>query len=551
MLIDLERTDEFAAARLDADVCIVGAGAAGLTLTKRLASPGRHVLLVEAGGRDYEPSIAKLGAGENVGFPYWDLEDSRLRFFGGTTAVWGGRCAELDEIDFERRDWVPHSGWPFTKHELASYYAAAREIVEIEQRALGARLGRVLGVEPTVLEGGVLEPVFWQFDDRWDRFGISAHRELVEHPGVTVLLHATVTRLALAENGEAIAAAEVRTLRGRRATLRARVFVLAAGGLDNPRLLLASRDRAPQGIGNDHDLVGRFFMEHPHARGGRLFLRRPWPVLSAFRQSHFLAGGRYAATLRPSDAAQREHRILNASFTPKVRLHPGSSENLAKRVYDHVHLRVNPTRGGRALWRLTKGSARWLQTQTDPILPWLRLAFGTAGLYLSVRAEQAPNPASRVFLQDECDALGMPKLALDWRFSALDKRTLRVVATQLGAELESAGAGRVEVEPWLEDDAVPWATDPLIGNHSIGGYHHMGTTRMASDRRAGVVDATCRVHGVENLYVAGSSVFPTSGWANPTLTILALALRLGDYLETKEMTSSAAQLRSAPADAAV
>jgi choline dehydrogenase-like flavoprotein len=535
VLIDLEQAGELPQERLYADVCIVGAGAAGLTLAKKLASPGRRVLLLEAGGRDYEPAIAALGGGENVGFPYYDLEDSRLRFFGGTTAVWGGRCAELDAIDFQARDWVPLSGWPFGKAVLAPYYADARRIVEVAQRELDARLWREAGLPETPLANDVLEPVFWQFDDRWDRFGIAAHDELVAHPNVTILLHATVTRLELAENGNAIAAAELRTLGGRRAYARARAFVLAAGGLDNPRLLLASRDRAPAGIGNDRDLVGRYFMEHPHARGGRLALKQYWPVLRAFRQSHFVAGGRYAATLRPSDAAQREHGILNASFTPKVRLHPGSRASLAKRVYDHVHLRVNPTQGGRTLWHLTKDSARWVQTHTDPLLPWLRLTLGRAGLYLSVRAEQAPNPASRVLLSQERDALGMPKLALDWRFSELDKHTLRVVAARLGAELERTGAGRVEPEAWLHDEATSWQTDPLIGNHPIGGYHHMGTTRMASDRSRGVVDGDCRVHGIANLYIAGSSVFPTSGWANPTLTILALALRLADHLETKAL----------------
>ena len=537
MLIDLEQPGSVPAARLDADVCIVGAGAAGLTLAKQLASPARRVLLLEAGGRDYEPAIAALGAGKNVGFPYYDLEDSRLRFFGGTTAVWGGRCAELDEIDFERREWVPHSGWPFEKSALTAYYGAARRIVEVEDRALSGRLWRDAGLAPTPLANGLLEPVFWQFDDRWDRFGIAAHGELVSHPGVTVLLHATVTRLALAENGASVASAELRTLGGRRATVRARVFVLAAGGLDNPRLLLASRDVVPAGIGNDRDLVGRFFMEHPHARGGRLHLRDIWPALRAFRQSHHVGRGRYAATLRPSDKLQRELGILNASFTPKVRLHRGERESLAKRVYDRVHLHVDPTRRGRALWHVTKGAARWVQTRTDPLLPWLRLRLGRAGLYLSVRGEQAPNSTSRVLLSEDRDALGMPKLALDWRLSELDKRTLRVVAAQLGAELERSGAGRVEPEPWLADDSAPWRTDPLIGNHPIGGFHHMGTTRMAVSPRAGVVDADCRVHGVANLYVAGSSVFPTSGWANPTLTILALALRLADHLASKALSS--------------
>lgn len=533
MLLDLDRPSDLPAARLRGDVCIIGAGAAGLTLAKQLASPGRHVLLLEAGGRDYEPSVAALGAGENLGFPYYELEDSRLRFFGGTTAVWGGRCAELDAIDFEKRPWVPFSGWPFPKAALTPYYDAARRIVEVGGREPAERLSREAGLAQTPLAREVLEPVFWQFDDRWDRFGIAAHAELVANPNVTVLLHATVTRLELAENGTAIAAAEVRSLSGARVRVRARTYVLAAGGLDNPRLLLASRDRAAAGIGNDRDLVGRFFMEHPHARGGRLLLASYWRVLRAFRQSHFVAGGRWAATLRPSDATQREHRILNGSFTPKVRLHPGRRENLAKRVYDHVHMRVDPTQGGRTLWRLVKDSARWVQTHTDPLLPWLRLGLGSAGLYLSVRAEQAPNPASRVRLSEQRDALGMPTLALDWRFSELDKRTLRVVVARLGEELERAGAGSAVPEAWLLDGSTPWQTDPLIGNHAIGGYHHMGTTRMASDPARGVVDADCRVHGVANLYAAGSSVFPTSGWANPTLTILALALRLADHLGTK------------------
>jgi choline dehydrogenase-like flavoprotein len=533
VLIDLDSPGELPAGALSADVCIVGAGAAGTTLARRLARGPRRVLVLEAGGRDYEPAIAALGAGENVGFPYYDLEDSRLRFFGGSTAVWGGRCAELDEIDFERRDWVPHSGWPFSKDALVPYYTAAREIVGIADRPLDTRLWRELGFTREPLPSETLETKFWQFDDRWDRFGFAAHADLAERPNVTIVLHATVASLALNDAGSAIAAAELRAPGGRRARATARVFVLAAGGLDNPRILLASRERCERGLGNERDWVGRTFMEHPHARGGRLLLQRAWPVLKAFRQSHFVDGGRCAATLRPTDKTQVEHAILNSSFTPKVRLHRGRRQNFASRVYDAVHRRVNPTRRGRLLWRLTKGAARRVQSATDPLLPWLRQQVGSAGIYLSARAEQAPNPSSRVRLSRDCDALGIPKLELDWRFSELDRRTLRVVGQLLDAELRRAGAGSVGSEDWLREDGPLWETDPLIGNHAIGGFHHMGTTRMSDDPARGVVDASCRVHGLANLYVAGSSVFPTSGWANPTLTILALALRLAHHLERR------------------
>jgi choline dehydrogenase-like flavoprotein len=146
------------------------------------------------------------------------------------------------------------------------------------------------------------------------------------------------------------------------------------------------------------------------------------------------------------------------------------------------------------------------------------------------RAEQAPNPASRVVLSEKRDVFGLPQIALDWRFCDADKRSLRVLMSALDGELRRLSLGRAESSPWLSEEGIPWEMDPLISNHPVGGYHHMGTTRMAASPREGVVDADCRVHGLGNLYVAGSSVFPTGGWANPTLTILALALRLGDSL---------------------
>ncbi|MEO6582099.1 MAG: FAD-dependent oxidoreductase, partial [Sphingomicrobium sp.] len=264
MLIDLaESTRE----QLEADVAIIGAGAAGITVARRLLADGKTVILLESGGLDHEPASADLNAGQSFGQPYYDLDKARLRFFGGTTAIWGGRCAELDPIDFEHRPWVEHSGWPFGIDELRPFYAAARQ-------ALDLPLSNPTEVEGTDLFDAIspeeLAVRYWLFDRKFDRFGLVANRAMIADPRLTAITHATVREIVPDESGQTIDRLEVRGRGNRRLVVRAKVYVLAAGGIENPRLLLASNSVAKQGIGNEHDLVGRFFMEHPHARGGRL-----------------------------------------------------------------------------------------------------------------------------------------------------------------------------------------------------------------------------------------------------------------------------------------
>lgn len=529
MLIDLKAG--YAQAAYEADVCIIGAGAAGVTLARRLVSRHCRVLLVESGGTDYEAEVATLAAGDITGAPYYELENARLRFFGGSTAIWGGRCAELDDIDFEARDWVPWSGWPFGKDALIPYYKRAREQLQLDVLPTLAQFWSTIGIEPPALGAGVMSTALWQFDDCWDRFGFKANASLSQREGMTILLHATVTGLDLDPSGTLVVGARLRTLTGKTARVRARTFVLAAGGLENPRILLASNAQATQGIGNDNDQVGRYFMEHPHARGGRIHLNSPWETLGAYRQSFRLHGRRYAATLRASDDLQRQQRILNTSFTPRVRRHEGAKQNAVLQLYSTLKHEVSPTQGGRLLWRAVRNLANWFVEKTDPLLPWLQLKSDARGMYMYVRAEQAPNPNSRVRLSSQRDACDMPTIALDWRFSEIDKRSVRVMVAALDAELRAGRVGSVEPAEWLLDGGIDWQPDPLIGQHAYGGFHHMGTTRMSAYARSGVVNADCRVHGIDNLFVAGSSVFPTSGWANPTLTILALAHRLADHLE--------------------
>jgi choline dehydrogenase-like flavoprotein len=517
-MIDLAQVD--GTLELEGEVCVVGAGAAGISLTRRLLAAGHSVVLLESGGLDYEAPTAALNAGENRGEEYYDLEDSRLRFFGGTTAIWGGRCAELDSIDLEKRDYVPHSGWPIAFAELQRWYDQARPLFGLPPRRPSPDDLRRNGVPLPRFEA--LETPLWSFDRRFSRFAWDSCEDLEADPKCQIVTHATVTAFYAA--GKGIERVEARALGKGQLTVRAKHFVLAAGGIENPRLLLAS------GLGNGHDQVGRYFMEHPHARGGRIVGGAAWALLKAFGRRHRVRGQDLAALIAPSEALQRREGILNTSLTIVARQPEGRRQFVGMKAYTGIKHRMAPTRRGRTLWMATKKAAGWAQRHVDPARPWLLHKLGSLDVALLVRGEQAPNPDSRVMLTGERDAMGVPRVALDWRLSQIDVRSVSVLVEALGRELDRLGLGSVEPASWLDDGA--WKTDPLISSHPIGGYHHMGTTRMGDDPKSSVTDAQGRVHGMGNLWVAGSSLFPTGGWANPTVTIVALALRSADLISS-------------------
>ncbi|PKP79739.1 MAG: hypothetical protein CVT80_14640 [Alphaproteobacteria bacterium HGW-Alphaproteobacteria-2] len=289
-------------------------------------------------------------------------------------------------------------------------------------------------------------------------------------------------------------------LDGRRLRLGARHTVLAAGGIENARLLLAARGAMPMGLGNAHDQVGRHFMEHPRAMIGLVHGREGLRLWAAYRAFH-ARGSKLTPGLRLPDAVQEARGVLNAAATLKYR--PPAGRSLLGRIYDSARYHGAPNR---------------------------QIAAGSGAFQVMVRAEQAPDPESRVTLARAADALGLPQARLDWRLGAQETETARAMADAFARALAGAGIGGFERAAWLDAPGAGWPTDPTISGHALGGYHHMGTTRMGTDPRTSVTDADCRLHGVDNLWIAGSSVFPTAGWSNPTLTILALALRLADTL---------------------
>jgi choline dehydrogenase-like flavoprotein len=493
--------------RIGADICVVGAGAAGIALALELGGQGRRVVLAESGGLQADRQAEDLNKGESIGLAY-KVQETRSRFFGGTTNIWGGACRPLDETDFARRGWMAHSGWPIELADLLPYYKRARPYFELPAD------------EDKLLPFPWSAP--WQ-SAMWEgsptRFGERYRSALEQLPGVTVLLNANLLALCVSPEG-AIAKARFGSFGEKRLSVAARHYVLACGGLENARLLLIATHRAGGGAMNGHDLIGRFFMEHPAVRIGYLVHDHPGTPEAIY----FDRGGH---SFRLTAASQREAQVGAAGAYP-----------LGPFKLDEVPV-LEAELGGEKdslLKRLARSIVRGRSScRRHRPLSAIQLVF-----------EQSPDPASRVTLGDERDAFGLPRLRLDWRLNALDRNTYATAARLLLKQTSGMGCGRFWMRPALRGidferpETIP-LDQPRAHDLRLMPYdphteimpsnHHMGTTRMHVDPHQGVVDPRGRVHGSRNLYVAGSSIFPTGGISNPTFTIVALALRLADHLK--------------------
>ena len=319
---------------------------------------------------------------------------------------------------------------------------------------------------------------------------------------------------------------DLRSLDGRSGTVKARLYVLACGGIENARLLLLSNKVEPAGLGNRHDLVGRFFMDHLVVNCGTVAAADPLQFLTQYLK-HSYEGTRVWAGLCTSEAMQRREQVLNGGIWTGYEPDPTSGVALAQDIWRSFKAGEWPEDLGASIVSIM-GDLDEVATQTyrrvvegrEPVYP-------PQEIFLGIEAEQAPNPDSRITLSEETDLLGLRRPVLDWRLTALDKRSIRAAAMAAGAELGRLNIARLRIPEWLLEDDNSWDPDIEMG------YHHIGTTRMAEDPRRGVVDRDCALHGVDNFFVAGSSVFPTEGYINPTLSIVALALRLADHLKTR------------------
>ena len=512
------------------DICIVGAGAAGITLARQYVNTQTRVCLLESGGLDFEEATQNLYEGPNLGMPYYDIVDARLRFFGGTTNIWGGRCIPLDAIDFEKRDWIPHSGWPISRDDLEPFYVRAHNAMGLGAYEYGNKLWQAAGKRPPQFDATQLTTQFWRFDETEEPFGASRCTDIFNAANIDVVLHASVVHIQANAQANSVAHVDIGALNGRRGSVSARHFVLACGGIENARLLLAAQDVEANGIGNRHDQVGRYFMEHQHGRVGQVVTEQPWQIWHQFHKFELNDGRTVAPILLAGKEAQAERSMLNSGLTFKLQRNPDQGLLLNDRLYRDLKHKLPPDEARRRMYHTYRAVRSWTQKTIKPTLSRARARLGLRKLYVMVRAEQAPNPESRVQLVNDKDSLGIPRAALNWQLSALDKATVSALADLCQQEFQRLGLGTMAPAAWLADPSPEWPVDDTVSKHPIAGYHHMGTTRMSADPTTGVVDANCRVHGYQNLFIAGSSVFTTGGWANPTLTILALAYRLADHL---------------------
>jgi choline dehydrogenase-like flavoprotein len=491
---------------IDADLCIAGAGAAGIALALEFAGARQRVVVLESGGESFEPATQRLYDSELRGLPCATVHEGRARRLGGTTTMWAGQALGLDDLDFEVRDWVPCSGWPLTLSELQPYYRRAERLMGVPEAWYGER-GWPRGLPmPPVTEG--LAARFSTFSPT-PNFATAHRAALQRAANVTVLLHANARTLVMDGEGARVGAIEIASLSsGRMARITARRFVICCGGVETPRLLLASR------VGDD--LVGRYFQEHVHVNV---------PVLATSRRlvgrrfhGRRVGGVRHFAKLAATPRLQRRERMLNVGAN--VSYDPDA--NHAVRAVKDGEL-LGALRYPRQL-----GAAAYRH-----IVLGQKASEGFGTMYFCVQTENLPRWNSRVMLARSTDGLGMPRAVVDWRVGDEELRAAELFARRLSALLRTSGLGHLDLS------GFPLPRDPeLLRERVAGGCHHIGTTRMADGPRDGVVDRDCRVFGVENLFLAGSAVFPTSGWSNPTLTLLALCYRLADRLK-EELASSA------------
>jgi choline dehydrogenase-like flavoprotein len=499
---------------IQGDICIIGAGAVGITLARNLTGGSRRIIVFESGGFDFCPQTQRLYDGEVIGQGFIPLAADRLRYFGGSTNHWSGSCRPFDASEFE--------GWPFEGTALENYYRRAQEILQLGPFSYEPQ-DWITNQTPLLDFGSAarFRSCVFQYSSPPARFGTLYRQELKAAHNVAVYLNANLIDIETNDAASEVSGIGLACLDGRRFRAHARHYVLAAGGIENPRVLLNADRVQKAGLGNEFDLVGRYFMDHPVVyNAAAIRFTDPHPKLG-FYDPHCVRGQMVQGYLAPTPELRRAERL--PPFTLGLTLGSPPVGDNAKGslqiVYRNLLSGHVPENLKYHVGNIMAGVER-RALQLYHRLPWTAPVEYTT----TYSVGPPPDPDSRVTLLDTVDALGMRCVKLDWRLPGDFSQTLRRAHELLAEELSRQGLGRLRIDASVNGSEA-------VKNLS-NGHHHMGTTRMHADPRQGVVDANGRVHGIANLFIAGSSVFPNYGFDDPTMTIVALALRLSDHLKS-------------------
>lgn len=516
--------DHSAASEFTADVCILGTGAVGIALAMEFLNSSTQVLLVESGQTQFEAEVQQLYDSDVSGLPFPGVHEGRVRIHGGTTTKWAGQASRWDPFDFEARPWVAESGWPITRDDLMPYYQRAEQRMGLEPRNYDASDWPGHPSAAVSYDPACLKFCYSQFAAQ-PNFAVRHREQFRSAENVRVLLHANAVSIATDAQSQQVDHIDLQSLAGKSGQVRARHYIVCLGGIETARLLLASRQHDPAGIGNRHDLVGRFFQDHIHGLVARI---HPHDRRAFHLKFDPIYSGRFKIHPKVAMAPtlQRKQQTLHVAGDIVYEQSPDSPIEAAKLILRSVRQPELRSQLPRALLRVLRRphelvAAAWRygvsgQTVTPKNGP----------IYLGIQSETQPNRESRVRLGSRLDALGMPRCLIEWKLTDLELKSIDLFIRTVQTEFDRLGVARVDYDP----DLLAGFPQDIGKCHDAS--HHMGTTRMAHDPQQGVVNADCQVHGIENLHIGGSSVFPTSSFSNPTLTALALCIRLSERLKS-------------------
>ena len=502
----------------DADLCIIGAGIATYTLLSSLSDSPMRILVVERGGLEPGPAQEQEKQCMISGHAFTGHQEGRYFGLGGTSEYWGGQALPLSQFDISKKNWVPYSGWPIGMDDIEPFYPDAEKLFQVDPKNYSTDVFEWRSMDALSWDQASLDFHYSKWSPR-PNFKPNLIEQYSTHPRITILINAVTHKMDYDAQTQDISRIQIQVgeMKG---TVTARKFVLAAGGIENARLLLVSESLPP------NQWIGRMFQDHPTAQVATVHPTN-MHLFQRYFNYFFIGRTRCLPRISLTQSVQEQKKILAATSFIQFLPREGSVFESLKQIYRAVSRFQIPSR------KVVVDQLVSLRKMGEVIPIAKAFIFGRYAYVpdstprLTLMVEQEPSAKSYIGLSDKLDINGMPLPNIHWDISDATIDTIRVFSALLQTEFSRLQMGSIEWDSWMKGD------NESIRGHLIDAYHHMGTTRMSHSKDTGVVDSNCRMHDVHNLYIAGSSVFPTSGHSNPTLTFMALALRLGQHLKTQ------------------